>query len=326
MDEIFRERGHIKLEMFVNEDKATKPIVKKKLTKMMEEIKIEPTRYEIPQLPVKSKFNYKNDFIERERNPNNKGVKPFYNKNNYVYEKQVSVLVVGTSITNQSLMVKKITDETNVTLKMIKCFTVRGEDGKHRGEENIENLLEVTIKKFKPDLILIETLANEISNLDEMKSEDDLIDEMKPKVKFLMKLLKKIQENEPKLKIVVIKLLLRKDNKMKQTIGKIVGEGELKGAKGSTLIVKSLPLKLETEVDQVRCNAKIYSKCNEFLFIALLRCRYCNTLHCCRCGCLARSARWTRWGGRWTTCTSGASPGGQSSRMPMYLCLNLSSR
>jgi hypothetical protein len=80
MDEIFRERGHIKLEMFVNEDKATKPIVKKKLTKMMEEIKIEPTRYEIPQLPVKSKFNYKNDFIERERNPNNKGVKPFYNK------------------------------------------------------------------------------------------------------------------------------------------------------------------------------------------------------------------------------------------------------
>ena len=47
---------------------------------MMEEIKLEPTTYEIPQLPGTSKFNYKNDFIERERNPNNKGAKPFYNK------------------------------------------------------------------------------------------------------------------------------------------------------------------------------------------------------------------------------------------------------
>ena len=78
-------------------------------------------------------------------------------------------------ITNQSLIVKKITDETNVILKMLKCFTVRGEEGKHSSEDNIEKLLEVTISKFKPDIILIETLANEIYNLDEMKSEDDLI-------------------------------------------------------------------------------------------------------------------------------------------------------
>ena len=47
---------------------------------MMEEIKLEPTTNDIPQLPGTSKFNYKNDFIERERNPNNKGAKPFYNK------------------------------------------------------------------------------------------------------------------------------------------------------------------------------------------------------------------------------------------------------
>ena len=75
--------------------------------------------------PPKSKFTYNTDFINRERNPANKGVKAFYNNNNFIYEKQVSVLIVGTSITNQSLIVKKVTDKTKVTLKMLKCFTAR---------------------------------------------------------------------------------------------------------------------------------------------------------------------------------------------------------
>ena len=48
-------------------------------------LKIESRKYEVPQLPSKSKFNYKNDFIERERNLANRGVKRFYNKNNFVY-------------------------------------------------------------------------------------------------------------------------------------------------------------------------------------------------------------------------------------------------
>ena len=110
--------------------------------------------------------------------------------------------------------------------------------------------------------------------MDERKSEDDLVNEMKGKVKFLMILLKKLQQNDPKLKIVVLKPLLRNDNDMKQKIGRIVGEGEVKGARGSSLIVRSLPLNLETEIDQVRCNTKIYSwqmQCVSFNWIASLQ-------------------------------------------------------
>ena len=72
----------------------------------------------------------------------------------------MSVLIVGTSITNQSLIVKKVTEETKVTLKMLKGFTARRKDGKHKSELNIESLLEDTIATCKPDIITVETFAN----------------------------------------------------------------------------------------------------------------------------------------------------------------------
>ena len=58
--------------------------------------------------------------------------------------------------------------------------------------------------------------------------------EMKGKVKFLMKLLKNMKENQLKIKTVVLKLLERNDGKTKQKISKMVGEGEVKGARGQT--------------------------------------------------------------------------------------------
>ena len=67
-----------------------------------------------------------------------------------------------------------------------------------------------------------------------------------------MKLLKKVKENQPKIKIVVLKPLGRNDNETKQKISKMVGEGEVKGARGSGIIVTSLPLQLETMSDKVR--------------------------------------------------------------------------
>ena len=67
-------------------------------------------------------------------------------------------------------------------------------------------------------LVFVETFANEISNLDDAKSEEDMLFEMKDKVKFLMKLLKKVKENQPKIKIVVLKPLDRNDGKTKQKI------------------------------------------------------------------------------------------------------------
>ena len=43
---------------------------------------------------------------------------------------------------------------------MLKCFTARMKDGKHKSEENIETLLEDNIAKFKLDIITVETFAN----------------------------------------------------------------------------------------------------------------------------------------------------------------------
>ena len=106
---------------------------------------------------------------------------------------------MGTSITNQSLIVKKVTDETKVTLKMFKCFTARRMDGKHKSKLNIQSLLEDTIATFKPDIITVETFANEISNLNDAKSEEEMLLETKDKVKLIMKLLKKFKENPPKI-------------------------------------------------------------------------------------------------------------------------------
>ena len=69
--------------MFLKAKEATKPEVKSYVIKVVDELvklQIESRKYEVPELPSKSKFNYKNDFIERERNLANRGVKPFYNK------------------------------------------------------------------------------------------------------------------------------------------------------------------------------------------------------------------------------------------------------
>ena len=108
MDKGTREQGHITLDMFLKAKEATKPEVKSDVIKVVDKLvklKIESRKYEAPQLPSKSKFNYKNDFIERERNLANRGVKPFYNKKKkyLVYEKQVSVLIME----HQSLIVKE---------------------------------------------------------------------------------------------------------------------------------------------------------------------------------------------------------------------------
>ena len=62
-------------------------------------------------------------------------------------------------------------------------------DGKHKSKLKIQSLLEDTIAIFKPDIITVETFEKEISNLDDAKSEEAMLLEMKDKVKFLMKLL-----------------------------------------------------------------------------------------------------------------------------------------
>ena len=105
--------------------------------------------------------------------------------------------------------------------------------------------------------MVVETFANEISNSNETMSEEDMLIEMKGKVSVLMKLLKKVKGNDPKIKMVVLKLVKRYDNIKKQKISKLVREGEVKGARGSAIIVTSLPLQLETKMDKVRCNTQM---------------------------------------------------------------------
>ena len=95
MDEEFRQRGHITLDMFLKAKEAPKSDVESTLAKVVADIKEiklgEPGKYEVPQVPSKSKFTYNTDFINRERNPANKGVKAFYNNNNFmVMQKDIS--------------------------------------------------------------------------------------------------------------------------------------------------------------------------------------------------------------------------------------------
>ena len=247
------ERCNIQLNMFTKAEETELKAEESKVERIearMSEVSLKPS-YEAPKLPLKSKFNYKTEVINSDRNYHNIGVKSSYNENDYTYEPQVSVLIVGTSITNQSLIIKNVKDETKATIKMLRCYTVQGKDGKYKTEENIEDLLEDSVEKFKPDIITVETLVNEISNLGDNKPEETLVKEMKGKVKSLMKLLKKVDESNPNMKIIVIKPLRRMDSQKKQTISEIVGEGLVKGAKKSRIMVRSLALQLEDDMDQV---------------------------------------------------------------------------
>ena len=61
--------------------------------------------------------------------------------------------------------------------------------------------------------------------------------------------------------MVVLKPVKRYDNIMKHKIIKLVGEGEVKVARGSSIIVTSLPLQLETNMDKVRFNTQM--QCNQ---------------------------------------------------------------
>ena len=53
---------------------------------------------------------------------------------------------------------------------MLRCYTVKKEDGKMKAVENVERLLEDAISKFKPDFATVESLVNEITNLDDRRN------------------------------------------------------------------------------------------------------------------------------------------------------------
>ena len=218
-----------------------------KLVSKLEKMEV---KYGPPILPKNSKFNY--EIIEGERNLNNTGVKSDYKATFYKYEDSpLKVLVVGTSLTNQSLKVKEVEKETGVELNMLHCYTVKEEDGQIKAVENIDRLLEDAISTFKPDIVTVESLVNEISNLDDRKSEDELVKEIKGKVRPLMKILRKEAESKPNLKIVMIKPLKRIDNTKKQKITEIVGEGLVKGARASRVQVRALEMRMETPMEEM---------------------------------------------------------------------------
>ena len=55
-------------------------------------------------------------------------------------------------------------------------------------EKNLELLLEDTVTKFKPNIIVVETFDNKIPNLDETMPEEDMLIEMKGKHSVLIKM------------------------------------------------------------------------------------------------------------------------------------------
>ena len=247
----FFSRGPLQLNMFKKSEETRKP-GKQETTVNQVASKFEKmeVKNEAPKRPKNG--NYKTQIFSGERNLENFGVKSNYTTNFYQYETSpAKVLVVGTSLTNQSLNVNTVEKETGVKIKMVRCYTVKEEDGQFKADENVERLLEDSISKFKPDIVTVESLVNEITNLDDRKSEDELVKEIKGKVQPLMKLLKREADAKPNLKIVMIKPLKRIDNEKKLKITEIVGEGLVKGARASRVQVRALAMGLETPMEEV---------------------------------------------------------------------------
>ena len=110
------------------------------------------------------------DLVQKElatAKPNleNRGVAKCYrNTSTFKYESSKNVLIVGTSISDQSLDVDEIQMlMQECQFERIKCFTILREDGTINSELNLEEMLPVQVKAKRYDIIVIEIGCNEAS-------------------------------------------------------------------------------------------------------------------------------------------------------------------
>ena len=82
------------------------------------------------------------------------------------------VLVAGTLITSQSLMVQSEEERTGASITTVKAFTNSG--GTFKSEKNLLKLLLPAAAKADFDLIVIETGTNEMINIEKIKGEKNI--------------------------------------------------------------------------------------------------------------------------------------------------------
>lgn len=77
----------------------------------------------------------------------------------------MKVLWIGTSITDQSLDFRGVSEVVGCELKFLKCFTITRKDGVYRPESNLEEKLPIALSQSHYDLIIVEAGVNEVTNL-----------------------------------------------------------------------------------------------------------------------------------------------------------------
>ena len=169
-----------------------------------------------------------------------------------------TVLIFGTSITDQSLNKKKLEECTGKYIKIKKCFTISKEHAKIRPELNIEDVASKEIKK-EVDFVIIEVGVNEVSNLNSKQKYNEKKLVVKEMVNKLMEQARKITEVKPVVKVVLLKQTERNDslekkiwrNNMNIELVKQVEEEK------SNIVVKDLGMYTRNEKEKVELFGKL---------------------------------------------------------------------
>ena len=127
-----------------------------------------------------------------------------------------SVMLVGTSITAQSLNLDKLQKNTKKKVKVVKCYTITKEKAMFMPDLNIEDVAIEIIKEEEFDWIIVEVGVNEISNMDTRKSNEENVKEVTELVIKLMDQARKMINVQPGVKVVLLKQIERFDSKEKK--------------------------------------------------------------------------------------------------------------
>ena len=183
-------------------------------------------------------------------NLENRGVAECYrNTSQFKYDSPKKVLVVGTSITDQSLNVEEIILLQELELEKIKCFTIRKEDGTINPARNLEEMLPKKVKEKKYNIIVVELGCNEVTNAGNPENPELWKEKAREKVKVMTECLRKVNRN---VKLIILKTINRLDGKGK--MGEIMNEvfeEEFGEQEGDWVFVRELEIECRSKWDQV---------------------------------------------------------------------------
>ena len=166
---------------------------------------------------LRSKWKFDENVVGRRQK--NSGVSERYNTTPLRYwDKDPSVLAVGTSLSDQSLSEEHFRSLCpSVNLTKVKLFTISKDDGKISPERNILERLQPEVTNSHYDFVVIEVGVNEVSNCKNPAGWDEYITD---RLKELSSLIKEIQDIQSDLKFVILNTIHRIDSNRAQKLGK----------------------------------------------------------------------------------------------------------